>query len=199
MKKMRVFYLVAVLALLTVSVVMFSGIAQAGAVPDGFAGIPWGASKDQIIKTMNERGYRQYTGTAPGQLEFKGAFAGAHCDLIFLLIANSFYWGSANSCDRFPYPMPPQETYRRMVEMLSEKFGPPQRRRESITGKTNDGREYPDWSATWNLVDSRTSDKYSITVYFHVTWFVDTTGDQYVVDINYSADSLEKRLKMKEY
>ena len=59
MKKMKVFYLVVVFALLAISVILFSGIAQAGAVPDGFMGVPWGASKDQVIKTINRvEGFR---------------------------------------------------------------------------------------------------------------------------------------------
>jgi hypothetical protein len=43
---------VAVLSLL--SVAMFFGIANAGAVPDGFAEVPWGASRAQVEKN-NER------------------------------------------------------------------------------------------------------------------------------------------------
>jgi len=80
---MKVFYLVAVLALLIISVVMFSGIAQAGAVPNGFMGIPWGASKDQVIKATSGQGYRQLSTPWPDVLSFRGAFAGAPCELLF--------------------------------------------------------------------------------------------------------------------
>ena len=106
MKRLKVFYPVIVFTLLAVSVVMFSGIAPAGEVPDGFIGIPWGASRDQIIKTMNERGYRQLTGTGPGQLAFRGAFAGTSCELVFSLTASSFTSGSA-TCERGPYRQGP--------------------------------------------------------------------------------------------
>jgi hypothetical protein len=102
MKKMKVFYLVVVFALLVVSVIMFSGIARAGEVPDGFMGIPWGASRDQIIKTMSEQGYQQSTyDVKPNRLDFKGDFAGVPClHLYFYLSANSFYEGSASGCAR---------------------------------------------------------------------------------------------------
>ncbi|MBA4389931.1 MAG: hypothetical protein C0399_03235 [Syntrophus sp. (in: bacteria)] len=198
MKKMKAFYLVIVFVLLVLSVVMFSGIAQAGAVPDGFIGVPWGASTEQIVKTMNERGYRQLTGATPGNLVFKGAFAQTPCELHFSLLANSFYSASANHCARSDYPLAPQSTYRQVVDELSKKYGPPTDRRSDKL-KTNDGKEHPQEGAWWDLVDSRTFEKYSIRVDFGVTWFADNTGDQYVVTIHYWADSLGEKLKKKEY
>lgn len=86
MKKTKAIYLVVVFALLVVYVIMFPGIARAGAVPDGFIGVPWGASTEQIVKVMNERGYRQLTGTTTGKLAFKGAFAGAPCKLFLFCV-----------------------------------------------------------------------------------------------------------------
>lgn len=199
MKKTKAIYLVVVFALLVVSVIMFSGIARAGAVPDGFLGIPWGASTEQIVKVMNERGYRQLTGATPGNLVFKGAFAGTPCQLHFSLLANSFYSASAVYCDRSDYPLRPQSTYRQICAELSKKYGPPTDSRSDKL-KANDGKEYPQEGAWWDFVDSRTSDKYSIKVTFGVTWFPnDNKGDQYVVNIFYYADSLGERLEKKEY
>ena len=196
MKKMKMLYLVTVLALL--SVVLFSGIAQAGAVPEGFMGVPWGASKAQVIKAMSEQGCQQITHpqfSSPDTLVFNGSFAGASCPIIyFSFIRNSFYEGKANYCNKSPNPAWPQVTYKNIVDMLSEKYGPPTNR-SSETERTNDGKEHPLLSTIWNFVDNRSSDKYFIIVSCHVGWFRDTTGDQYMVDVYYRASSLEERLK----
>ena len=190
MKKMKVFYLIAFLVLLSVSVIMFSGIARAGAVSDGFAGVPWGANKDQVINIMGKRGYRQL-GTKPlGDLVFSGEFAGVPCELSFRLIDDSFYEGYA----WFGHTEKSQATFNRIVDMLSERYGPPQDR-GSKTERTNDGKEHPSVFAKWEFVNDRSSDKYSIYVIYHVSWVADTRAEaQYVVDITYSADSLKKKL-----
>lgn len=187
MKKLRVFYLVVVFAILAVLVVMFSGIAQAGEVPDGFMGIPWGASGDQIIKTMKERGYQRTDNPQNTQpFAFRGAFAGAPCELNFHLTANSFHSVYAANCQWSPNPRVPQRYFQDMVKMLSEKYGPPQSRES--TG---------DEAAHWHFIDSRTSDEYSISVWLYRLWNVAGTRSNFV-DISYDADSLRERLKKKE-
>ena len=205
MKKMKVLYMVTVLALLAISVVLFSGIARAGAVPEGFAGVPWGASRDRVIKTMSEQGYLQLTSEKPGNLKFRGNFANCPCILSFSLIANSFYKGGAENCAKGPYRQAAQEYLERIVNMLSEKYGPLEDRNYSL----NPSAEYEKRLeaggpalfyayARWHLVDSRTSDKYSIDVFLYRGWFADGTLN-YVVGVSYQADSLEKRLEKKEY
>lgn len=191
-------WLAVVMSLLTVSSFAFAGLAKAGAVPDGFIGVPWGASADQVKQIMNERGYTQLKGSATGLLVFKGAFAGVPCQLLFYLIANSFYSGTAEICSRSGYALRPQSTYKQTVDMLSEKYGPPQTR-QSRKLKDNNGKEHPQEGAQWTLTDSKTSDSFTIRADFGVTWFMDDTRDQYVADFHYSADSLHKRLKTKEY
>jgi hypothetical protein len=194
MKKMKVFYLIAVLALLSVSVVTFSGIVQAGAVPEGFEGVPWGASRDRVIKTMSEQGYRQITHpqySSPDILVFNGSFAGFPClTMIFYFINNSLYEGHAENCNRSSSPPQADFTFNRIVKMLSEKYGPPNNR----LSRPLEGHK-PIEIASWEFVDNRSSDKYWIAVHDHVTWFTDTRGDQYVVDVFYGASSLEERLK----
>jgi hypothetical protein len=176
----------------------FPGSSQAGVVPDGFLGVPWGANAGQVVKAMKERGFRQLKGAETGLLVFKGAFAGEPCQLTFRLLANSFYSASANYCARSGHPAAPQQAFGRIVQDLSDKYGPPTNRRsDKIT--TNNGKEHPQEGAWWELVDGRTSDRYSLSVDFGVTWFADDTGDQYVVNVSYRADSLGQRLKTKEY
>ncbi|MFH1532290.1 MAG: hypothetical protein ABIK09_16310 [Pseudomonadota bacterium] len=197
-KQLHPAFPVALNSLFLGSVFLFCGLARAGEAPAGFLGVPWEVSAPQIVETMNERGYRQLTGAAPGSLEFKGAFDGVPCQLHFGFLGGSFYSASANFCARADHPAAPLATYRQIVENLSQKYGPPAVRR-SETLKTNDGKEHPQEAVAWDLVDSKTSDKYSIRVQFTVTWFADDTGDQYVVNISYNADSLGERLKKKEY
>jgi hypothetical protein len=180
------------------SFLLLSGLARAGEVPDGFVGVPWQASQAQIVKTMSERGYQQLTGATPGKLAFKGAFAGAPCELHFDLLAGSLCSASALFCARADSPVAPQATYRQIVDELGKKYGPPTDRR-SDTLKTNDGKEHPQEAAIWDLVDAKPSEKYSIRIEFGVTWFADDTGDQYVVNISYRAASLAEQLKQKEY
>lgn len=171
---------------------------QAGVVPEGFLGVAWGANTEQVVKAMKERGFRQLTGANPGRPTFKGSFAGSPCQLSFSLMANSFYNASANFCARSDTPASPQFAFRRIVDDLSSKYGPPTER-GSDKLKTNDGKEHPQEYAKWNFVDGKTSEKYSITVDFGVTWFADDTGDQYVVNVTYWASSLGERLKKSEY
>jgi hypothetical protein len=198
MKKAMRLCLIAILALLSISVFVFPGTPQASAVPEGFLGVAWGANTEQIIKAMKERGFRQLTGTNPGRPAFKGSFAGSPCQLSFGLMANSFYNASANFCARSDTPTSPQFAFRRIVDDLSGKYGPPTER-VSDKLKTNDGKEHPKEYAKWDIVDGKTSDKYIITVDFGVTWFADDTGDQYVVNVTYWASSLGERLKKSEY
>lgn len=164
------------------------------AIPDGFAGIPWGASKAQIIKTMNERGYHQITGAKPDQLHFKGEFAGVPCQLNFDMIVDSFHTGEASGCARSPHPDEPQRIFTRFVDMLSKEYGPPHKRR-SEPGRDISGKVIPWVCAEWDFVDKISSDKYSIYVIYSVTWFADTKEvNQYVVNVVYSADTLKYRL-----
>jgi hypothetical protein len=53
-------------------------------------------------------------------------------------------------------------------------------------------------AANWDFIDSRTSDKYSISVMLYRVWSADGTLN-YSVDISYDADSLRERLQKKEY
>lgn len=192
MKRMRMFYLSTIFVLCTATLVMFSGIARAGEVPDGFAGIPWGASHDQINKTMSQRSYRQITSEVPGGLIFKGAFAEASCQLYFNLTANSFHPGKADFCDISPDPRLPQATFNRIIKMLSEKYGPPRLRQSEPEVLLE--------HVSWQFIDSRSSDKYSIRVHFWHCATNDGTGTpKYSVEVIYAADSLRERLKKKEY
>ncbi len=200
MNTTKTFYLLIVLVLLAVSDVTFFGIVRAGEVPDGFAGIPWGANTNQITKAMRERGYKEFTGEPkPGELKFDGDFAGVPCLLLFDLTANSFYSGSADYCAKSPYRQFPQSHFETVVNKLNAKYGPPQNRK-SFVNENGGGAELLE-KAQWTFVDSDTSDNYSIDVLlFRSSFFDGMHGSiQYFVSITYQADSLKKNLEMKEF
>ncbi|MEN6621630.1 MAG: hypothetical protein ABFD50_08800 [Smithella sp.] len=168
-------------------------LVRATTIPDGFAGVPWGASKVQIVKIMNGRGYRQIAGDQPDELHFRGEFAGVSCQLNFDLIVDSFHTGEAAGCARSPSPDGPQATFKRIIDMLSKEYGEPHKRRsESI--RNSSGKVLPWVWAEWNLSKAETSDKYSIYVIYSAASSADTKVDQYAVSVIYSADTLKRRL-----
>ena len=183
-----------------------ASVNAASVVPDGLVGIPWGANRDQIIKSMNERGYTTHGtiiwgGMAPSTLVFKGAFDGVPCQLEFDLKNNAFYIGRATLLGLFTSPVYLEGLYKRMVSQFSTKYGSPQ---YDKLNEWNNGKERS-WRAIWELVDSESSDKYGIMVY------VDIPGASYYsnapnpnkpepsVTISYHAVSLGEKLQKKEY
>jgi hypothetical protein len=66
---------------------------------DGFAGVPWGASKKQVQKVMKAKGYaflEEQTEGSRHTEKYKGAFAGEPADLIFSFKNNLFCGGTAD-------------------------------------------------------------------------------------------------------
>ena len=181
-------------------------------VPDGFMGIPWGASKDQIIKTMRERGLRQVTSEESNSLEFiNGDFAGVPCYMLsFSLTANAFHRGSAEGCQRSPHHGVTQTTFISLVNTLSEKYGTPQHRESGkMDGEDHHmhfveckGSGYPTGRADWDFVDSR-SDQYEISIVLDVSVLHDMTEKPMPCRVDifiwYRAESLGKRLEKKDY
>ena len=125
MKKTKVFYLVVVFALLAVSVVMFSGIARAGAVPEGFAGIPWGASRATVAKAMAERYYPKDSESKADVYIYNGEFAGYKADLIFRFTNNKLYEGEALFLWHEPNSWRIDQYFSELEAQLIQKYGSP--------------------------------------------------------------------------
>ncbi|MFH1615687.1 MAG: hypothetical protein ABIG61_11475 [Planctomycetota bacterium] len=130
MKKTRMFYLVAVFALLAVSIVMFSGIARAGAATvDGFVGVPWGASKQQVAKAMAQQGFTlvdEIKGAYGEYGVYRGTFVDQPADLAFQFGKNGLCAGQADLLgvrdkDLFIAKI----VYRDIKRLLVTKYGPP--------------------------------------------------------------------------
>lgn len=178
--------------------------------PDGFDGIPWGANREQIIKTMDERGFTtkgtiRWEGMPPSTLLFRGAFDGVSCQLEFVSMNNALYAGSATQLGLFSPPGHLEEIYRRMVSQLSKKYGPPQSDKKDEY--KNDEGEILErgWGATWEIIDKESSDKYAIDVSLimpgsaYYSNAPNPDKPEPSVTVSYSAVSLLERLKTKEF
>lgn len=67
----------------------------AGPAVEGFSGVPWGASREQVQAAMAEKGFtllEQIPGVAD---KYKGSFAGHAAELKFFFHKNLFYSGEA--------------------------------------------------------------------------------------------------------
>ncbi len=166
-------------------------------IAEGYLGIPWGASREQIVEFMNGQGYQQRSGASSDTLTFEADFEGTPCDVVFLTKADSFYEVTAVAVARSNYPWETTKTVDRIRAELSNEYGPRQERK-TWAEEFNEGLSVPHVQEIWNLVDSRTQDKYTIKIDFHGTYFADMEGLVYVVDVTNTADSLYERLSKKD-
>jgi len=151
MKKMKAFYLFIVLAMVAVLIVVFSSMAQAQAVPDGFAGIPWGASRTTVEKAMAERYYPKDSTSKADVYIYNGEFAGYKGDLIFRFINNKFYEGNALFLWHEPNNWRIDQYFRELEVQLIKKYGNPHHRYPG----TNEPWEPR--SSSWTLKNSNTT------------------------------------------
>ncbi|MDR3566071.1 MAG: hypothetical protein P4N59_32175 [Negativicutes bacterium] len=195
------------------SLVLMSFAVSASAsavVPDGFVGIPWGANREQVIKTMNERGFTtqgttSWGGMAPSTLVFRGAFDGVPCQLQFDLLNNALYAGHATQLGLFSPPGHLEGLYKRMVSQIGTKYGPPQSDKMNEY-KEDNGKIYGrGWMASWELIDNDSLDKFGIWVDLDIPGAMyysnapDPNKPEPSVTITYTAISLQDRLKKKEF
>jgi hypothetical protein len=136
--------------------------AVADPVPDGLAGVPWGATGEQAQTIMAEKGFRQeevdpLTGEPSPGLVFSGRFAGRMCRLRLYFKGNGFYSGEV--VEKADVLRPVLEAYNYFITLLAEKYGAPEER-NSI--KNNDG-SCTTYYAAWKLRDGVSSDtRYSL-------------------------------------
>jgi hypothetical protein len=161
----------------------FAVTAYAEPVPEGFVGVPWGTTREQVRKIMSERGWLRLTGSAPTEESFNGAYNGMTGQLTFIFAGESFVEGRADFLARVPERSIAFTTkkYEETVKILTEKYGPP-----------NNG------SSTWKITDARTGDEYTMFALFIEMGFYDTMDGMKEkhtsFSVTYRADSLKKRL-----
>jgi tetratricopeptide (TPR) repeat protein len=166
-------------------------------IAKGFMGIPWGASQEQITEAMTGQGYQRKSNSTSNCLVFWGDFIGAPFEVSLLLKDGSFYSAHILALIRSASPQVAYATFEQKFNELSEGYGQP-KSHVSKQGRLNSGVKYTDEIAVWSPVDERTSDEYAIVLHFFVSWFTDREGDQYIVDMDNIALSLQERLDKKD-
>jgi hypothetical protein len=157
MTRTRPFGLAALVAVAgAASVVTFSGRAQAApVVPEGFLGVPWGASPEDVEKAMAERHYAKDPDSKPDRYIYVGSFAGERAYVIFSFINDKLFEGGANLIDVFrdaregDYRGLVDQRFRALEESLVQKYGDPAYRYPG----TNE--PWKPRSVTWNLEDQQ--------------------------------------------
>lgn len=182
--------------LLTFCCLLWAAPLQA-ASPEGFVGVPWGASRAQVKQLMSERGWLQHANSHADEEAFKGAFDGHEGDLHFAMAGNAFVEGSAIPLARFPTRAfaSTKHAYEATVQHLSQKYGPPTK-----TGFDSFSVGHMlVWGQTtsWEFGDGITADQYRIRVILNSegTWFSDVDGQHTYFAVIYEAVSLRERLK----
>ena len=122
--KRTVLTLAALFCLLIVSC-PFSGYA---AGPDGFANVPWGATRSQVDQAMAQQGFRfklqKNNNDGSIAIIYQGALAGTAGDLEFLFLNGTFYSGvfhfyyeDGGSAER--------NAYMQFLSIIQSKYGSP--------------------------------------------------------------------------
>ncbi|MBA4389938.1 MAG: hypothetical protein C0399_03270 [Syntrophus sp. (in: bacteria)] len=148
MEKTKVLYLVVT----TVLVVIFAGIAKAGDVPDGFAGLPWGASRAEVKKAMAERYYPKDPESKAHVYIYNGEFAGYKADLVFRFINNKVYEGGALFLYRETNKYSIDQCFSDLEAQLIRKYGNPIYRY-----RADSGEPWKPWSDNWTLTGQNTT------------------------------------------
>lgn len=181
--------IIAFIVLGLISALFWTTHLYAAPAPEGFVGLPWGASRNQIMEKMNAQGWIKLSGRSPDEAIFKGSFDGNACELHFVMAGNSLVKGYATPIARFPVRdnSATRYVYESIVRHLTEKYGP-----------QTDGGEGPGIAMTvWEFGDGVTTDKYKIEVMFNKegTWFSDVDGEYTYIQVDYTALTLSERLK----
>ncbi len=165
-------------------------------IAKGVLGVPWGANSQQIIEIMTGKGY-QLKRTSSSSIVFRADLEGTPWEQVFYIKGDIFYWAFSFALARTDSAPYAYAVFNQKLRELTDEYGAPASH-AAETVKLNKGRSAPYESYAWNLVDQRTSDKYTIRLEYEVTWFTDFNGDVYVVNIYENAISLEERLNAKE-
>ena len=86
---------------------------------DGFIGVPWGASREQVQTAMAEKGFALIGLNLDRGDTYKGNFAGYPAELYFEFLNNVFYKGSARLLD---LRSPNYEAYFGLKGLISAKY-----------------------------------------------------------------------------
>lgn len=171
---------------------VMQSLSYAGSVPDGLAGVPWGATREQVKKIMIEKGFKQenampFSEPSTGLL-FYGSFANRMCYLEFTFKGNAFCYGTVKVESYALQPV--LGTFDHFVSIVTDKYGLPEKR-ESFQGLTKGIKMQ---HADWTLRDNASLDVYTIRATTIDAIFVNDRT-LYTFLMVYEAKSLVNRLK----
>ena len=172
---------------------------------EGFMGVPWGSSREQVDKAMVEQGFVKLAkpdwcatvpGNAlcdPGLVNYDGRFAGERAEVRFLFQNKALYrgWVVLLSSETI-YLQDQVNAFARMKALLTEKYGPP---------TTDEKHTRPKgWGqsarTTWTLSSGDSGDQVDIVLLMEGVFLMDAKRPQSGrVEVFYINQSLEKRLK----
>jgi hypothetical protein len=107
---------------LTFGLFMAFAIPAGAAGPDGFAGVPWGATLDQVDQAMRDRGFQQLSSPASNIRFYSGSFGGYGGTLQFNFFRNALYAGQFNTSSRGNYNWV-QQVGTEFVNTVTAKYG----------------------------------------------------------------------------
>lgn len=115
-------------------------------VPDLFAGVPWGASRDVVEKKMAERHYTKDPESKPHFYLYNGEFAGYKTDLGFFIINGKVYQRTVLLFYRNPNKFMIDNCFNDLEKQLISKYGQP------IMRYRAEGKEpWQPWSDEWQV------------------------------------------------
>lgn len=188
-------------AVLTVCFLLVMQTAShAGPVPDGLAGVPWGATRAQVKKIMSENGFKQedalpFSNEPSPNLVFYGSLANTMCYLEFTFKGNSFCYGRVTVKKLEDYQTVLAEC-NHFIEVLTDKYGMPDERKTYQSDSP--GNPIMPYGVKWRLRDGASSDEYTIEASTGdgCYWTVGTNTWRIIeFSLTYFAKSLENRLK----
>lgn len=201
MKTPKAFNPFVVIPLLAMSVVMTSGIVQAGEGPEGLVGIPWGASLEVVDKAMADRNYPKDSDWKVDNYIYDGYFAGYPAYLQFRFVNNKFVHGSAVLIEVFHsindggkhYDYLADQYFSILEGQLIQKYGEPVSRYKALGKEPWDPYIYT-WKVKYHVPDASIDGEKIIEIRlsrFHA--YKSGNFDQYSrVAINYHNISLEE-------
>lgn len=107
---------------LTLALFMVFAIPAGAAGPDGFAGVPWGATQDQVDQAMRDRGFQRLSSQVPNMQLYSGTFGGYAGSLQFVFFRSALYEGLFNTSSRGNYDWV-QQVGTEIVNTLMAKYG----------------------------------------------------------------------------
>lgn len=172
---------------------------------EGFIGLPWGSSREQVDNAMAEQGFIKLAkpdwcatvpGNAlcdPGLVNYDGRFAGDRAEIRFLFQNKALYrgWVILSSSETI-YLQDQVNAFRNMKGLLTEKYGSP---------TTDEKNTRPNgWGqsarAVWELTSGDSGDRVDIVLLMEGVFLYDAKRPQSGrVEVFYINRSLEKRLK----